>query len=109
MNNRDRKGQGSSIAARHRRTSPDIGARHIRRTRSADPEPTQTNAKVEAMVRKIMADSRGYTNEDWGVDRSHTPFTDDIPDFQYPRRFNLPPIDQYGGRTDPRQHLKRYS
>ena len=61
------------------------------------------------MVKQILADSKGYTNEDWGVDRSHTPFTDNILNFTYPRRFTYPPMDRYGGRTDPRQHVMRYS
>ena len=61
------------------------------------------------MVRQIMSEIRWYTNEDWVIERSHTSFTDDILDFQFPRRFNLPQMDRYSGRTDPGQHLMRYA
>ena len=61
------------------------------------------------MVHQILADSRGQRNEDWGIDRSHTPFTDDILDATFPRRFNMPQMNRYAGRSDPVQHLMRYS
>ena len=68
-----------------------------------------TSANVAAMVHQILADSRGQRNEDWGIDRSHTPFTDDILDATFPRRFNMPHMNRYAGRSDPVQHLMRYS
>ena len=77
--------------------------------RFREPERPLTNADVWAMVCQIMFESRNYTDEDYGIERSHTPFIDDIPDFQFPRRFNLPQMDRYNGRTDPGQHLMRYA
>ena len=106
---RGNRGQGSSaqgpdfIAARQR----NAGGGH--RARSADPESTMTHAEVEAMIRQVMVDSHGQRNEDWGIDRSHTPFTDDILDVTFPRRFNMPTMNHYTGRTDLIQHLMWYS
>ena len=55
-----------------------------------------------------MREYRGLTNDDWGADRSHTPFTDDILHAEYPHRFTMPTIPAYEGKTDPRQHIMRY-
>ena len=42
-------------------------------------------SEMEAMVRQLMREYRGLTNDDWGADRSHTPFTDSILHAEYPQ------------------------
>ena len=106
---RERRERSRAEAAQRRRASPEQEPRRNPDTRAREPERPLTNADVQAMVRQIMSESRNYTNEDYGIERSHTPFTDDILEFQFPRRFNLPQMDKYNGRTDPGQHLMRYS
>ena len=104
---RGNRGQGGSaqgpdfVAARQR------NAEGGRRARNADPESTLTHAEVEAMIRQVMVDSRGQRNEDWGIYRSHTPFTDNIQDVTFPRCFNMPTMNRYTGRIKPIQHLMR--
>ena len=87
---RERRERNRAEAARRRRASPEHEPRRSSDTRAREPEQPLTSADVQAMVRRIMSESRNYTNEDYGIERSHTPFTDDILDFQFPRRFNLP-------------------
>lgn len=41
------------------------------------PSSIQT-PDLTAMVRQLMKENQGLTNEDWGVSKSHTPFTDTI-------------------------------
>ena len=77
--------------------SPDQEPRGNPNIRVREPERPLTNADVWAMVRQIMSESRNYTNEDYGIERSHTPFTEDIINFQLTRRFNLSQMDRYSG------------
>lgn len=70
---------------------------------SSIPTPDLT-----AMVRQLMKENQGLTNEDWGVSRSHNPFTNTILQAEYPKMFSMPAIPAYEGKTDPRQHVMRY-
>ena len=72
-----------------------------RRMDSNLPSSIQT-PDLLAMVKQLMRENQGLTNDDWGVSRSHTPFTDAILQAEYTRKFNMPTIPAYEGKTDPR-------
>ena len=63
---------------------------------------------LSAMVRQMIRESQGLTNDDWGISWSHTPFTDDILYAEPPRRFRMPTLPMYEGNSDPNQHILKY-
>jgi len=60
------------------------------------------------MVRQLVIQNPSLNNNDWGCTRSHTPFTDDILYAEYPKRFIMPTIPAYSGKSDPAQHIIKY-
>ena len=76
-------------------------------TLARHPSDTAT-PDLSAMVRQMVRESQGLTNDDWGISRSHTPFTDDILYAEPPRRFRMPALPMYEGNSDPSQHILKY-
>jgi len=69
-----------------RRTAPgprDVGRKtRLDHTRKAEydhhPTPALEMPELMAMVRQLVRQNPSLTNDDWGAQRSHTPFTNDI-------------------------------
>ena len=60
------------------------------------------------MIRQMIRESQGLSNDDWGISQSHTLFTDDVLYAEPPRHFRMPALPVYEGSSDPNQHVLKY-
>ena len=81
---------------------------------SHDMEPDHALASniqmldIPTMIHQMIRESQGLTNDDCGISKSHTPFTDDIFYVESPRRLRMPSLSMYEGNSDPNQHILKY-
>ena len=81
------KDQAREETGRSNLQDPNQAGHQPARSRGTEPNlPSSTQTSdLTAMVRQLMRENQGLTNEDWGVSRSHTPFTDGILQAEYPQ------------------------
>ena len=51
---------------------------------------------------------RCYGCNELSNDESDSPFTNDILQMPFPKRFRMPHVEQFKKDTDPKEHVRRY-